>query len=723
MSDVYTVQSTPDITAYQQYIATHPGGPDYRVPVAPASGPAAPDDWSDVSVPTQKAATPGAKAAPEDWSDVSTATPPPPQRQTGAGEAAIRGAIDTASFGLAPAIAGASQAGAATPEGQAATAAVAGVPQEAPGLENIGAGLANLFSSHPDPAVQDAYQRGRQSVAQDQQLAQEQHPLAFLGGRFLGALATPGFGIASGGTLATRALYGGIGGAVGGGLYGAGSGVSQGLSPQQIAQQAGESALVGAPTGALLNAALGPRIIGTAATPGQRAAQTAADLGAPLPRGVTSDRPFIQSTTAKLRSVPFAGEKIGERVAGTQEAAGQRVSDIADQMAAGATDRAAADTLVRPALQQVVDNNKQAIDAAYNGVRGMIDQDARFTMPRTDAALNAIMRERVAAGWQNPAQGLEQFRTVAGGATFNGAHRARVDARSAGDVLNPNPGYNAADFNRLTKAMTADLREMVRAAAQQKGSNPRQAVAAFDAAEKQFGELADQNKLLNRLANARGEGSIATLLGAAKEKGGDLKLLAQLRQKMPAQSFDLLGGTLLSELGRNASTGEFSLAQFVSNWNRVSDGAKRTLFSPEHLRNINDIVGMGEHIKGALRYSNTSHTASVLVLLDLAKDAALLGADIASGGLGLGSAVGAGTSVGLWGLTHWLASPAKTASMAAWMRSYRALALERTPARAAAFKIATRNMANTIGLDVGKTITAAERLIAGSPEQQNNQNQ
>jgi hypothetical protein len=37
--------------------------------------------------------------------------------------------------------------------------------------------------------------------------------------------------------------------------------------------------------------------------------------------------------------------------------------------------------------------------------------------------LNKIMAERQAAGWKNPAQGLEQFRNVAASGSFSGAHR------------------------------------------------------------------------------------------------------------------------------------------------------------------------------------------------------------------------------------------------------------------------------------------------------------
>jgi hypothetical protein len=545
----------------------------------------------------------------------------PPSRNIGAGEAAIRGGIDAASFGLTPAMQGLAEAGKATKEGQETESAMAGVPSEAPGMETSGVGLAKVlqdrFGNHPNPEAREAYDRGRQQALDEQKSAQEQHPGAFLAGQFVGGMLTPGFGAGTAGTLPARLITGGIAGGIGGGLYGAGEAVSEGKSAPEVMQSAGGGALLGAPTGAVLKGVVGPRVprapAGPPVTAGQRAAATAEDLGAPLPRGLASDSPTIQATTAKLISTPFAGERIRRAVGDVSDAAGDRVGEIAGQMTGGATDRAAGDALVRPGLQQVIDDNHAAIDQAYGGVRGMIDQNARFTMPRTDATLNAIMRARAEAGHTNPAQGLEQFRNVARGATFNGAHRARVDARNAGNPLVPHPGYNAGDFNRLTRGMTADLREMVQQAAARRGQNPQRALVEFDGAERQFGRLSEQNDRLHALLNSRGEGAIATLLGATKEKGGDIRLLAQLRHSMDPQEFEQIGGTLLHELGHNAASGEFSLSQFVTNWNKTSDRAKAVLFSPQHLQNINDIVNLGEHIKGALKFANTSHTASTFI--------------------------------------------------------------------------------------------------------------
>lgn len=692
--------------------------PDFAPPppVAPADYPGGSNGIPSITVHPRSAY----KNALDDLPDYEPKAPP--SRNIGTGEAAVRGGIDAASFGLTPALQGLTEAGKATKEGQETESAMAGVPSEAPGMETSGVGLAKVlqdrFGNHPNPEAREAYERGRQQALDEQKSAQEQHPGAFLAGQFVGGMLTPGFGAATAGTLPARLATGAIAGGMGGGMYGAGEAVSEGKSAPEVMQSAGGGALLGAPTGAVLKGVIGPRVPRAPRTPvtaGQRAAATAEDLGAPLPRGLASDSPTIQATTAKLISTPFAGEKIRRAVGDVSEAAGDRVGEIAGQMTGGATDRAAGDVLVRPGLQQVIDDNHAAIDQAYGGVRGMIDQNARFTMPRTDATLNAIMRARAEAGHTNPAQGLEQFRNVAGGATFNGAHRARVDAREAGNVLVPHPGYNAADYNRLTRAMTEDLRAILRAAAKGDAYRAQRAVEAFNQAEHEFGKIAEQNDRLHGLLNSRGEGAIATLLGAMKEKGGDIRLLAQLRHSMDPQEFEQIGGTLLHELGHNAASGEFSLSQFVTNWNKTSDRAKGVLFQPQHLQNINDIVNLGEHIKGALKFANTSHTASTFIIYELIRDGVEGGIAVGAGYLDPTAGAGALAGFAVANLfTRYLASPARASSMAAWSRAYNAAAQRPTPVRIATFKLATRNMANNLGLDPAQVMRRVDGYISGN---------
>ena len=692
------------------------------------------DPWTDAgftekpprattSAPTQTTST-----GEDPWKAAGFSETPPeksPAPQIGAGDAALHGGLDAATFGTFPTLVGVAQAGGADKAAQqkfeeAAANQPPGPPAEGAQFDTAGLAqtLHDVYGNHPDPEVRASYDRGRQKALEEQNAAREQNPKAYFAGQIVGSALTPSFGAGAAGTTGARIGTGMLAGGIGAGLYGAGEAVSEGKNLPEAVESGAKSVPFGAVTGGVLKGALGPRIAAPASSSGQRAADFAANvLEAPLPKGLASDNRSVQNTTALLQSVPFVGSRITGKVEKTAQAAGEHIGDIASQMTGGTQGRATADVLVRPGLQQIIKQNHTDIDRNYDAVRSMIDQNARFTMPRTDAALNEIMRRRAGAGKTNPALGLEQFRNVAGGATFEGAHEARVDARAAGNPTAQHPGYQAGHYNRLTAAMGADIREIVRAAAIKNGQNPQRALAAFDKAEKEFGRLSEQNDRLDAILHSKGQAAIETFLGAAKEKGGDIKLLAQLKQSMSPQEFEQVGGTLLNELGYNKAIDEFSLAKFVTNWNDISDRAKALLFQPKHLHDIEETANLGKHVKAALRQSNTSHTGSFIMLLDIAKDAALLGADFASGGgIGVNTMIGAGSTTILGGIGFWLGNSAKASSMAAWTRAYNAAAQRSTPARIAAFKVATRNMANTLGLDPAKVTHHIEGTIAGKAD-------
>jgi hypothetical protein len=676
-----------------------------KPPSAPPAA-AGKDPWADYPEEPPKAAkaAPGAAEA-EPWAAYPDEAPPP-AREIGTGEAALKGATKGVTFGLAPAIEGLSEA--AGPRSPAFEAA----GYEDPTRPIVGGVkmLLNAFSNHPDPTIKESYERGRQRALSEQEAAEAQHKLAFFLGQMGGSMVMPaGSGVMAPATLGVRLARGAGVGALGGGAVGAGEAISEGKSAPEVAKAGIESAAGGAPLGALTLGVLGPRARVPGGTAGERAARTAEGLGAPITKGLASDNPAINATTAALRKFPVAGSRVSSAVGKTQEAAGQAINETAAALG-GQTERAVADTVARPALQTVIDANLDAQNAGYNALRGQIDHDAtQFTMPRTEAAVTAAMRERKAAHWQNPAQDLEQFRDAAGGSTFDGAHRARVDARNAGDVVSPNPGYRAGDFNRIARAMTEDLREMAQAAAKDQTPQGRKAALnAFDEAENNFGKLADQNKGLKRLVASTGEASIAKILSAAKESGGNLKLLVQLKQGMDPADFQSISGTLLHELGKtNAAEQPFSFSKFATEWSKLSNGAKGVMFSPAHRYALEELAHLGSHIRGALKESNTSHTAGPLILFDMARDAVML-----AGGIGMG--VISGSTVATGGVpaaagvlfAHWLASPAKAASLSNWSRAFRAVTGTPTAQRIAVFNIATRNLSHTIGVPMEKLSSA-----------------
>jgi hypothetical protein len=681
--------------------------PGVEIAVRPYGAPANLPDSTGEHLPEWQ---PGAAAATEETGTGSHLPEWQPKKDASAdidvstGEALGHGVAQGLTFGLGPAIEGlGAAAGSEWHKSQ--------VSHDVAPIVGAAKMLSNYFSAHPDEQVRKNYEEGRKKAKAYEEAAQKEHPWAYMGGELAAMLALPipGLEAASlGGRLAAGAA---TGGALGGIAGGAGA-ISEGKSLPEVLTGAATGALAGGATGGALHGTLGLRLP-RGLTPAVQAEATAERIGGPIPQGLASDNRFIRGATARAQQVPLVGSRIGNTLQKTQAAAGREIEDAAVQTAGGlATNRATADALVRPGLQSVIDDNVERADRLYDAWRRSIDRGAKYTMPHTEATLNDIMRARQAAHWEDPALGLGQFRRAAGGSTIEGAHRARVDARNAGKVNAAHPGYNKADYNRLTRAMTADLRGMTEA------SGGKGALSAFDKAESEFGPIAEQNQLLENLIGAKGEGAIATLLNATKEKGGNLRLLAQLKAKMTPAEFGQVGGTLLGELGHSPKTGEFSLDRFVTNWGKTSDGAKRTLFSPQHLANIEDIVGLGQHLKGSLSESNTSHTAGTLIMFDLARDAILLGASIGTGALTVGAIPGLAVGGAGTLLMHWLATPAKAAAMSKFARAYRGMTLgQKTPARIAAFKIATRELATNLGIPLRNVAARA----AGLDEQSNNE--
>jgi hypothetical protein len=271
--------------------AQQPGGDPWAAfPDAAPAAPAAP-------------ATSAAKGDP--WAAFPD-TPPEAKsgstRTVGTGEALGAGLAEGLSFGLAPAIAGVAETGGpVTPSGSEASDAVTKF------LLGAGHMIADKFSNHPDPAVTEAYNRGRERALQDQQLAQEQHPYAFAGGQLAGALAVPipGLSAARGATTLARVGRSVGAGAVGGGLYGGGSAVSEGQGAAGIATGAAQ----GAGAGTLFGAA--------GAGAGETVSKVAKRVGS-LFRGAVSDESARTEAARKIvdtiRADHTAAEETGRSI-------------------------------------------------------------------------------------------------------------------------------------------------------------------------------------------------------------------------------------------------------------------------------------------------------------------------------------------------------------------------------------------------------------------------
>jgi hypothetical protein len=431
--------------------------------------------------------------------------------------------------------------------------------------------------------------------------------------------------------------------------------------------------------------------------PGIRAAQTANELGAPLPVGLASENRAVQATTQAVRQIPFVGPKIGEQVAKTVNAAGERVNDIADEMSGGVVDRAGAGATLRPALKGIIEGNNSRIDDSFTSLRNMLDQSAPTELPTTEKVLKQIVAERTAAGQKNPKAGLEDAHNLVDqGATFNGLQRARSDVGNTLNFGEANPGFNAGDLKRVYGGMSRDMEHVVNLSAKE-GVDPQVAVAALKDANATAAPIIGFNKTLQKMSNIKtDEGLVGSLTNAANAKTGNVKLLVQLRNTMPKEDFEQIGGVALSELGHNPSMGRFSLDQFTSKWNTMSDRAKSIMFDPQHRETLDSIAAMGSHLKDTNKYFNTSGTAGSIALGDFLKmSGAALGALALQGNpmplvLGL---TGAGSGAVMAKI---LARPATASSVAKWMRSAILVQNGASPSRLASYRLATVNLQNNL---------------------------
>lgn len=284
--------------------------------------------------------TPGGSADP--YAGAAAYEPPPPkarERQTGAGEAAVMGAVDTATMGLGPALAGSIQAVAAKGEKTAPTLPEATTPEGeeanagARSLAGVYGIVHDLFTGHPDPDVRRVYDKGRQDALADNELLQKQHAAAYTAGQLTGILAGGASGAGRGaatvlGRVAGAAKTGGIQG----GLYGAGKSTSEGNTPGQVIKDAGSGALTGAVLGGVGGGAvesvgeLGSKIMSTVRGKTNPTREVAARVGSSLV--VDADRAGgIPFTPEELRAANRAGTPIhvldigGEQTRGLAQSA------------------------------------------------------------------------------------------------------------------------------------------------------------------------------------------------------------------------------------------------------------------------------------------------------------------------------------------------------------------------------------------------------------------
>jgi hypothetical protein len=120
--------------------------------------------------------------------------------------------------------------------------------------------------------------------------------------------------------------------------------------------------------------------------------------------------------------------------------------------------------------------------------------------------------------------------------------------------------------------------------------------------------------ILGNDSNKAPQSAFEALQRLAQQKGGDPIKLAQALRSMPQDEANTVRATILEDLG-HAPAGQqndvgnvFSPANFVTQWNKISDRAKNVLFTGDHRDALNDLAKVFSGMKSSTRFANSSKT-------------------------------------------------------------------------------------------------------------------
>lgn len=397
-----------------------------------------------------------------------------------------------------------------------------------------------------------------------------------------------------------------------GAAYGAGS------TDGDIVDRAG-GALVGAGLGGAAGlglgsagAAIGNRAAARGARPlteGQEVAQAAerqgievlpADVGGPLTRRLTS-----AAAQAPLSASPVinAAQRVIEQGKGALQRIAGDVGVASDVEAAG-------EAAARGA-RNFITTTRNRIGRIYDSAASMAG-DVKLPLTNAKAVLDdQIARlEAVPGGGQGLEEAKAMRQALDGDFTVQGIRDMRTEMFVA-------PEFRGTPVERrmrqIVDAASQDIEDGLRAAGKE------DAAKAFASADKQWRErIQTISRVLEPIIGKSedkaksGEEIIAALTRAAK---GNSVRLRKFIGALPDDEASMVRATFINELGRAApgaqdATGEaFSLAKFLTDWNKIGESAKAVLFPGETRAALNDLARVAQGTKEAQGYANRSNTS------------------------------------------------------------------------------------------------------------------
>lgn len=582
---------------------------------------------------------------------------------------------------------------------------VRGVASWVPGMNKlaaagdaaVGSGQGSDFSAR----YTDNLMRQRAMDTADQAL----NPGSRFAGQVGGFGATAALLPAINAVKAPGIIAGAANGALTGALYsGAERAIEKDGSWGDKAQAGAEGALTGAVVGAPLGAAAGALVRPAAGpvgnVPGDIAA-AAERIGVAVPKAIATDSVALQRAAQGARNVPFAGDPLVKATDTMVQGLGRAADDVTAGLGSG--DRAQAGATASGAIKDwIVGKSAQVVDKAYGDVDRVVDPAVRSPLSSTQQTIANIAARRQNANIQGDSKAIAEVLPAAQnpqGLNYSGIKdlRTRIGEFQKSGVLPAD--MSGAELKQIYGALSDDLRAAAANAGGQRG------LQLFERANRLNAAVATRReelaKIIGKNGDAPAEQVFDTLVRFAGEKGGaDIGRLAKARNAIGGDWDEVMSG-VVSRLGRDAE-GNFTPDRFVTAWGNLSQAGKSVMFSNSaHRAALEDIAMISSKSKDLYKkFGNPSGTAQNL-------SGGALVAGLFAEPVSTLSAVLGGNVV-----SRVLSQPATASSMARWSRVYSAAVTKPSAATAATLQVATRNLAATIGEQLGVKVSPQEIIRA-----------
>lgn len=353
-----------------------------------------------------------------------------------------------------------------------------------------------------------------------------------------------------------------------------------------------------------------------ATTDRQRQARAADDLGITPTLGMTGRTGA--TVAAQAEKLPIAGNNIAAdaaRFVGEAEAVFDRnVASVGPS-----TNAASAGATLQTGLNRFVDNFRGRSDELYSQVDALVPPDTRIEAPQTVA----LIREAVAPFESNPEiaarLGLTRWASLAddleGGISWQAARDLRSSLGQAiGKINGPLADMDQGRLKRAYESLTADLDMAVQ------GVGP-EAQQAWNRANQYYraGSKRIQEQLDRSISADSPERAFEAFAAMTRDRSGQANSTRMLRIKnsLQPEEWAEISGTIVDRMGRttpggqNAAGDAFSPGTFLTNWNRMSDEAKRILLPARTREELTKLAEVAEAAKDAGAERNHSNTGTI----------------------------------------------------------------------------------------------------------------